>query len=687
MARKLVDEYDKGKLTRKELRKEITIGKESRSYEYSQFMKETVVRKSWYEKLCKRVGNLISLPLSKSERETLEYDILSSGLNIKPKEVMGLSIAVLIIGLFVSVLVIVISSSLFSFALLPLAFYAYTYVKNYPKNIAKKRILETTSEMVLGILYIVIYMRHTPNLEGAIKFASKNLTGPLGNDFKNLLWNVQTKKSRDLSGAINGFLTTWSDRNPPFVDAMHLVLSSLHQINNEMRKETLDQAVDTVLNGTYETMVKYANKLRTPVQAVSLIGITLPIMGLVMLPMISAFMSDLITPELIFVFYDIILPIVILFFINRVLGSRPVGFPVPDISGHPNVPPKGKFYLTIQKNKISVPTYIIPIIVFVFFAVLFGLYIYSVQGLSPSRNDVFGSLTIVIGLMFGMASYFYLSSFQKIKIRNTIGGVEDEFTNAAYIMSNMMSEGKPIETTLIKTAKEMKSYKIHSFFDKISRNIQQLGMDVERAIFDPKEGAIKLYPSMLVNSIMRILVSSSDESTEAAAMSMRNIGIYTKAVHKINEKIKDILSETISSLVFQANFIAPLITGVVVGLSTMIFLILDSLGTQIGGLATGGGDMTGGAVGMNVDFLLGFLNLSSSVDVWAFQPIVGVYLIIVVTLMIYLINRVEFGGDNIQFMSRAAKTLVMSTLMYIVIVSVTTMIFTGLADMAVVVGV
>lgn len=679
-------ESELDKIKRSDLRKEAEIRSDKRkSYEYSTFLKEKVSRNTWYEKACKRFGNIMKLPLSTKERKDLEENIEKAGLNVKPTEVMVLSVLILLVTMMISVFVMLVSGQLMTFILLPVSFYLYTYMKGYPKNLAKKKILEETSEMVLGILYIVIYMRHTPNLESALKFASKNLEGHLGNDFKILLWNVQTKKHKDVFDAMNEFLMEWRDRNKPFVDAMHLIMSSLHQVRDEQRKETLDMAVESMLEGTYDQMVKYANKLRTPVQAVSLIGITLPIMGLVMLPMISAFLSDVVTSEMIFYFYDLILPIVVLFFINRSLGERPVGFAIPDISAHPDVPPKNKFYLTINKQKRAIPTYIIPIVIFIIGVALFGLYVYSVQGLPPSSNDVFGSLTIVIGLMLAVASYFYLTSFQRVEIRKRIGSVESDFTSAAYILSNMLSEGKPLELAVIKTAEEMKSSKINDFFKKIENNVKQLGLDIERAIFDPEQGAILLYPSMLVNSIMRILVSTSKESTEAAAMSMNNIGRYTKSLHKIDEKIKDILSETISSVTFQANFIAPLITGVVVGLSTMIFLILNNLGEQIGSLATGGTDM-GGVSTMNVNFILGFLNLSSSVDVWAFQPIVGIYLILVVILIVYLINKIEYAGDYIYFMNRAARTLLISVFLYTIIVAFTTLLFTGLADIAVSVG-
>ena len=73
--------------------------------------------------------------------------------------------------------------------------------------------------------------------------------------------------------------------------------------------------------------------------------------------------------------------------------------------------------------------------------------------------------------------------------------------------------------------------------------------------------------------------------------------------------------------------------------------------------------------------------MSTDIKIWAFQPIVGLYLIEVVLLMVYLINKVEYAGDNIYFMNMI-KTLIISVTLYVVIVSITTLMFTGLAGVA-----
>ena len=673
------------KITRADLKKEVEESQHIDSYEYTSFMSEKAVRKGWYEKACKSAGQFFQMKLTKKEEEKLENSIRKSELNVTPMEVSSLSMIVLLFGIVFSLLAIVISTSLVTLLFLPVSFYGYIYVSGYPENLSKKKRMEETSEMVLSILYIVTYMRHTPNLEAAIKFAADNLQSQLGNDFKQVLWNIQTRRFRDIYESLNYFLLDWTEETNGFTESMSLIMSALSQSNAKKRDETLDIAVDTILNNTYDSMVVYANSLRTPVQAVSLLGITLPILALVMLPMVSAFMSDLITSDMIFLGYDVILPVIVFFSINAALSKRPSGFAIPNVDTHPDVPPKNKFYLMNKGKKVYFSVFIVPIISLVVSIFLYISYIISAEGLPPSQDDVFGSLSIIVGIMLFIATFCYFSSFQKTKVRNKIASVEDEFSNAAYILSNVLSEGKPLEIAVVRTGEKMKSSAIHDFFETIESNVKNLGLSIKDAIFDAKEGAMKLYPSALVHSIMKILISTSEESTIAASISMAHVGRYTKSVHAINERINDILSDTVSSVGFQANFIAPLITGVVVGLSTMIFLIIHNLSGQLSAIS-GSGSGLSGSTGMNLDFVLGFLNMSTSIEIWAFQPIVGVYLIEVVLLMVYLINKIEFAGDWVYFMNKASKTLIMSIILYLIVVSITSVVFNGLAGVAVMVA-
>lgn len=56
---------------------------------------------------------------------------------------------------------------------------AMKFISNYPLHLMMKWRLQASNQMVLCILYIVMYMRHTSNLEHAIKFAGEHIGNPL----------------------------------------------------------------------------------------------------------------------------------------------------------------------------------------------------------------------------------------------------------------------------------------------------------------------------------------------------------------------------------------------------------------------------------------------------------------------------------------------------------------------------
>jgi hypoxanthine-guanine phosphoribosyltransferase len=69
-----------------------------------------------------------------------------------------------------------------------------------------------------------------------------------------------------------------------------------------------------------------------------------------------------------------------------------------------------------------------------------------------------------------------------------------------------------------------------------------------------------------------------------------SISEYIKNIDKINERLKDLLAEIISDMKSNMTFLAPLLSGIVVALSSMIISILNKLNiTEMlsGGEATG----------------------------------------------------------------------------------------------------
>ena len=173
---------------------------ENYSREYLKFKQEMVPETTRYERWCKSLGNVIRLKVSKKDEEKIRRYIEIAHLDIEPWQALSLSVttflAVFFIGVLISISFVLIKGSLAAFPVLffilimLFSLFLFYFVNGYPQRLANQWRLKASSQMVPAILYMVVYMRHTPNLEKAVAFASEHLQYPLSLDFKKVFYNV-----------------------------------------------------------------------------------------------------------------------------------------------------------------------------------------------------------------------------------------------------------------------------------------------------------------------------------------------------------------------------------------------------------------------------------------------------------------------------------------------------------------
>jgi len=652
------------------------------SREFKIFKAKKTIATSIYEKLCQISGSLLKLPIAPEQKKEYDTILNSFDMSITAEDTQSFSVLELIFSLIFGVIVLLLSP-FFGIAILAVGLFGFFYFRSYPARLVGIRRAKAATEIILAVLYIVIYMKTVSNIEAAVRFAAENLEGPLAVDFKKILWDVETQKYSDVQMSLNNYIQQWKNYNEAFVDSIYLIETSLVQTSEDRRIEMLEQALKRILDGTYETMVHYVNDLRTPISAVFMLGITLPIMGLVMLPLISAFMAGAVSAETLFVFYDVALPLGVIIIIMQILSTRPTAFPQIDLSNHPLVPPEDHFEFMGRYIHAAIPA----IIIFIIIALPYIWYAIFVQNAkNPNENDILFSLFFILAIGIGISVYAKLASGIRVKIRQQVKNVEKDFSYAVFQIGNRLAEGVPAEIAMLKTAQLMRQSNISNFIKTIADNMSKLGMDLRRAIFDPKYGALNLYPSSLIRSVMKIFIESTKESQQIAAASLVHISSYLLNVHNIEEKIRDVLSETLSTLKFQSSFIAPLISGIIVGLTSMILIILSTLGEKIAATTTAagaGGEFGGGAAGLSA---FGFFELSNSIPLPVFQLIVGIYLIEIVIISTLLASKIENGDDKIQELDSIGKDLIIAIVIYFVIALGVTIAFAGLAKIAVALG-
>ena len=273
-----------------------------------------------------------------------------------------------------------------------------------------------------------------------------------------------------------------------------------------------------------------------------------------------------------------------------------------------------------------------------------------------------GALILSMLIPLGVALFFSMAFKEKtkdlIKERDKTKQLESEFNNSLFQLGNRLGNGVPPELAFGKVAESSKGLMTEDFFRRVNYNIRQMGMGIQKAIFDPQRGAISYYPSDLISTSMRILIESSKKGLKIAAVSLMNISEYVKNIKKITIRLNDMLAEIISDMKSNMTFLAPLLSGIVIGLSAMITSILSKLkmgdpGTQaaLGGMAA----------------VVDIFDISAMIPPYYLQLSIGLYLIQIIFILTSTLVTINSGEDQLQKTHRTASNLKKGVGLYFII--------------------
>ncbi|MBR9702626.1 hypothetical protein GOV10_01195 [Candidatus Woesearchaeota archaeon] len=702
------------------------------SSRYELFRKQYLPKKfSLYERACNFAEKVLAVSPDKKKEKPLAEAIAAIHLQITPKGAASLALLLPVIIIFLSLLFFFILPSLLGGA--PMIFFIAFFVivalailiplGNLPITLANKWRMQAGNQMVLCIFYIVTYMRHTSNLELAINFAGDHLSAPLSLDMKKVLWNVETEKYESIRESLDDYLQSWKSTNMEFIESMHLIMGSLLENSESRRVEILEKSLSVMLDETYEKMLHYAHDLKSPLTTLHMLGIILPILGLVILPLVVSFMENVHWYHL-FMLYNVALPIGVFFLGKGMLSKRPSGYGAVDITDlNPDLKKlKGVVVPLGQGDSFTISPLLFAIFVFgvlfiVGFVPLFypafnpGTDIilakdYTIKTIDYTNKDdisdtlyyfygyreiieneeptgeYFGpfglgatliSLLIPLAFGLGVGLYYRLRSGNVVKLRRETKQLEQEFASGLFQLGNRLADGLPAEIAFSKVAAVLDDTATGRFFDIVSANIIKLGHSVEQAIFDEKTGALRNYPSSIIESSMKVLVESSKKGPLIASQAVINVSEYIKQMHRVDERLKDLMADVISSMKSQVNFLTPVIAGIVIGITSMITKILGTLTNTIAGMS----DLQGGASVQGAQMLSMFG--SGGVPTYFFQIIVGLYVVQLAYILTILVNGIENGVDKLAEEEMLGKNMVNSTLLYCVMALVIIIIFNVVA--------
>src|SRR3989338_1053720 len=321
----------------KKLESEIGPSNTNYSSEYLKFREETIPEITTYEKWAKSLGSLIKVKVAEKDRLKMQRYLNIAHNNATPSQAFSLSLVSTAIALFATLLIEIsaylinpnIQFSnllLFSFLGIITSLFLFYYTYTIPERLANEWRLKASSQMVPAVLYVVVYMKHTSNLERAINFASEHLEGNLALDFKKIFYDVEIGKFSTIKDSLEYYLESWRDYALEFIESFHLIESSLFEPSESRRIEILEKSLQVILDGIYEKMLKYSREIRSPLTNIYMLGIVLPTLGLALLPLGSTLIGGLVQWSHVFVIFNIIIPFFVFYMTSNILLKRPGGY-------------------------------------------------------------------------------------------------------------------------------------------------------------------------------------------------------------------------------------------------------------------------------------------------------------------------------------------------------------------------
>ena len=156
---------------------------------------------------------------------------------------------------------------------------------------------------------------------------------------------------------------SWGKFSSEFKQALMNIRASVLENTEAKRYQLLDKTMDEVLESVQAKMEQYARDLSGPSTTLFYVGVLLPLILIFILPVGSAFSgSPLAQTGVLFFIYDILIPILVIWFAANLLSSRPPTYTPPEIKDtQAGLPPTNTFM--VGKSRLSIWAPVLGIIV------------------------------------------------------------------------------------------------------------------------------------------------------------------------------------------------------------------------------------------------------------------------------------------------------------------------------------
>jgi hypothetical protein len=609
---------------------------------------------------------------------------------------------------------------------------------NYPFSVVKKEQRFALAYLPQIVGYMTMSLKLVPNLERAVRFAALQGNGKLADDLKKMVWEVNIGVHLTVSDSLDALAYRWKKYSSEFKEAMMMIKSAMVEDNDARRAELLDKTVDIVLDSIKIKMEGYARSLSQPSLVLFYVGILLPLLLVVILPIGSTFAKmPFANPIVLALIYDVALPLFVFFYAKHVINSIPTVYAPPEIPDNfQGLPKKG--YLRIKNFQFNINLlvgiiFVVGILLSILLQAQFGVTLEKImisesmptkyvdnpddyfmmlaEQKQRSENTFAGRETdnfqkeykaqkmlflmqpghdttpyfIVYGFAITLALciflYFFFNAYYKKRIQDYYVNMEQEFKEILYILASRMGEGKPMEDALMSTKEFFSDLTIsHDLLAKTTDNINLLGLPIEQAFFDPTFGSLKNNPSTVIKNNIRLIVDAVSLGVLTGSKATVSIIMQLKNTDEIRDLIKKVTQDITQMMNTMSTLIAPAVLGITASMQKIVILTMNSLASSGMSSSSNASSLMdssdiGALSNLNMNQLMGSFDMTSIANI-ATPTVFNIIIIIYVVLLVIILSY--FTSRLQEYNPLATRMLIAYTVPIAVVIYIIAAFASGL---------
>ena len=577
------------------------------------------------------------------------------------KEILSTCLAVLIVCMFLAFgLSFITKFFLYAFFFLGIILAIALYI--YPTSIHyTKQIIDYKEEMLRAIMKISTYISMNSSLEYAMMHTKDELRGTLKLQFEDIFEKLRIKEKCTLGGAIENYIAVWNENNPEFVKALKLLQTASMSPPKE-RNTIIEEVLETIILAYHESGKRFAEKLASQAKTLIAVGVLLPIISLMILPLLSIFMPHVVQPPVIAFVYNVFFPAILLVMALHFASSRIQvnTIRIEDAPEYKQVP-----WWLYAAGAAIILLFAIPTIMHL---KTINLSILETAAREYALGSVFICWLIGLGIILAIYLYAYYHTKMYKKLWQDVYDTEQDFPHLLQIFSTYLNLNRSIESILPDVVDD---YETHGFKDhpvvNVFRKMFQKLRTTKKSIKELTRKILpKICPSKKVSNNIYQIISFTDVSQGSAGRAAKMMRKQTLSIFQLDDYIKSLLAETVSLINITVTMLAPLLSAAAVIMSLAIVMSLRFITQQL--------EIIQNSLGVTQGTALNLVDITQIIPPTVIEVVVSIYLIEMMLVLSIFASNIKIGNDKYQTI-KAMKSNLMGFAIYTAILFVGFILF------------